>query len=581
MLRALLVACGLAGLAAAPGAAQTPPPPAPEPGVAPWLGRRLSRVEWVGRSALSTGALEAASGWKPGAAFDSAAWASLDERVAARYAREGYLAARVERVRLVPERDGLGARIEVAEGPRHRFGTLRIHGGGREGEVREALGLAPGEPWSAERLEGALAGLVERYRREGRPHTRVHVRRLWTEEDLAHCEIVVLESDTVWVDSVRVEGLVATSPGLVRRVSRGVAGAPYDPAAAEALRRRLADLGVFSRVEAPRLESGSARRAVLVYQVEERRANSATGVLGYQGKDAGPTGLLDLFLGNLGGSARQAELAWQGRGDGSSLFRLAYGEPLLPWIGARAGLRVDHELYDTTFVRTRAQLELGTPGGRPWDAACGFALERVVSGTGDSRSDRSELSLALGLGRIADGGLQAAPRGRRLAVGGAWAGRREMASDGGTQDGSLWTARLDGVWAGAAGREHHGRLELAGRLRSAAGQPVGIADQFPLGGVETLRGYREDAYRTERYLLLRSELGFGSGTTRPFLFLDQAAFARTSTDSTGERSTGYRVGYGAGLSQLTGAGRLGLVLAWGEGNEPLDAKLHLAFSTRF
>ncbi len=550
---------------------------------AAWFGRRFESVVWDGARAVSGEALSAASGWRRGATFDSLAWDLLAERVARRYAEDGYLAARVERVHLTPEGDGLAARAEIVEGPRYRVGEIRIHGGDSEEEVRAALGISSGEPWSAARLERALAGLVERYRREARPFTRAHVRRLWTEEDRAHLEIVIVESDTVWVDSVRVEGLVTTAPALVHRLARPLAGSPYAPEEAEHLRRRLADLGVFTTVSGPRLESASARRVVLVYEAEERRANAATGVLGYQGRNTSPAGMAELVLGNIAGTARQAELGWEGLGSAGSRFHAAYREPFLPLWGARAGATFDHELYDTSYVRTRGQLEIGTPGGRAWEGALGFALERVVQGGGGGvRSDRREISSRVGLGRLVEEGRHGAPSGRRIALRGAWATTRESVGAAESGRGVLWTGELAAALVARAGGSRHLRLALDGRARSAAGQALSPPDRFPLGGVETLRGYREDAFRTARYALLRSEFALAAGPTRPFLFLDQAVFAAPDgSASTGELATRYRVGYGAGLSQRTAAGRLGLVLAWGEGTEPMDAKLHLAFATRF
>jgi hypothetical protein len=292
--------------------------------------------------------------------------------------------------------------------------------------------------------------------------------------------------------------------------------------------------------------------------------------------------MAELTLGNLAGTARRADLGWQGRGDAGTNFHVAYREPVLPVLGLRADAGFEHELYDTTYVRTRGSLDLLTAGRGSWEMGAGLALERVVSGArGDQQSDRTEYSLRGAVGFFEEIGLGGVPRGVRLRLRGAYATTRDRWVDGSETAGVLWTGSAGLEHGGSAGGRRHYQLALDARARSAAGRPVGLADRFPLGGVATLRGYREDAFRTERYALVRSELGFAAGGARPFLFVDQALFAAATEPSTGERQIRYRVGYGAGLQQQTGAGRLGLILGWGEGTRPLDAKLHLAFATRF
>jgi outer membrane protein assembly factor BamA len=126
-----------------------------------------------------------------------------------------------------------------------------------------------------------------------------------------------------------------------------------------------------------------------------------------------------------------------------------------------------------------------------------------------------------------------------------------------------------------------GRLAVESRLRFGDPDPIPLYDRHPLGGAARLRGYREEAFRTSRYGLAALELGWQWGEARAFLFLDQALFRGDPADSTSAARARYRAGYGCGLALPTALGRLGVDFGWGEGDGPLDAKLHLRLDSRF
>jgi hypothetical protein len=56
------------------------------------------------------------------------------------------------------------------------------------------------------------------------------------------------------------------------------------------------------------------------------------GVLGVSGRDSRVTGLIDLDLANIAGTARRATGRWEDRGEGLSRFALSYHEPWLPLV---------------------------------------------------------------------------------------------------------------------------------------------------------------------------------------------------------------------------------------------------------
>jgi translocation and assembly module TamA len=586
----LLIVAAAAGLSltlggVSPGAADLGPD---GDGVTRFYGQTLTAVEWTGNEAVSSAVLGRASGWINGALFDESMWQELAPRVRGSYAPLGYLTCRVNDVELSPEGGGLRARIRLDEGQRYRFGSIEIDGvADEEAEVvRRDLGLEPGDTWSPDRLEEGIGRVLERQAAEGRPYTQVRVRQVTLQDGLASVAFLVVKSDTVRVDSVRVDGLGQTREQLVHRIVKPLVGQPYDPAAAADARAGLLSLGVFTHVSAAEFLLTSPGRGQLVYHVEEAASNAFEGAFGYQGEGQGALGFARLHIGNLAGTARQADLVWEGRGHGVSFFDLHYAEPFVAGLPVRGDLNFSQELQGQVYTRTDAGLSATFGMGRGGNATLGLGAGRVVVGAGPvASSSRRGVRLELNRGSGIPLGTLGALRIGSYRFG-LLAGLdllNETLRESGEKQGRLSTLGLDaGITQPTAGSRFLS-LALHCRARFSGERAIPVYDLFPVGGVQSLRGYREDAFRAAHLALLRAEYGLVFPRSRLFLFLDQAIFyrAREALDSTGRPETRYRAGYGLGTSYVSPLGELALLLGWGEGTGPLDAKLHLQLLSRF
>jgi outer membrane protein assembly factor BamA len=578
---ALAIAVGLllgAGAALAAG----------EPGLERFQGQHLVSLEWSGNTARSADELGAATGWVTGALFDDALWRNLAPRVQKSYATLGYLDCRVTDVTLEKLGGGVAARVQLDEGVRYRLGTIGIEGatGLTDEEIREELGFGGGDYWSPGMLEEGINRLLEHYADGGRPFTQVHLRSVSVRDGVASLDLLVVESDTVWVDAVVVTGLHQTREHVVGRFVDPLIGQPYDSGRAAEARAEMMTLGVFARVSQAELELSSPGHGRLVYQVEEARANAFEGAFGYQGQGQGAVGFARLHVGNLAGTARQADVIWEGRGQGVSLFDLHYREPFVLGTGVRADLNFSQELQGEAYTRTNAGLSGSFGVGRGTEATLGLETGRVVVGVGPvAQSNRWGVRLGLtrgaGVPLASLGSLRMGSTRFGLLAGLDFLG--EKLRSGGKSEGRLTTLGADGGISAPMAANRFLSLALQTRLRFGDDPTIPIYDLLPLGGVQSLRGYREDAFRAAHLALLRAEYGLLFSRSRLFLFLDQAVFYRAleSLDSTGRAETRYRAGYGLGTSYFSPLGELALLLGWGEGTRPLDAKLHLQLFSRF
>jgi len=114
---------------------------------------------------------------------------------------------------------------------------------------------------------------------------------------------------------------------------------------------------------------------------------------------------------------------------------------------------------------------------------------------------------------------------------------------------------------------------------------VPFSDQFKLGGINSLRGYREEelfgtqiAWANLEYRFLLNQ------NSRFFLFTDYGYFQRrvlTEPDKSYTKISGKRLGYGFGLRIDSKAGLLGIDYGLGEGDSFSQGKIHLGVTNRF
>ena len=408
----------------------------------------------------------------------------------------------------------------------------------------------------------------------------------------------------VRVADVRSVGNDVTRSRVIARELRQPMGAPYSERAVERWRRRLIRTGWFEAVGDPALAwlDSASGRAALVLEVAEGRPNRFEGVVGYQpaaGGDKGQvTGLVDLALGNLRGTGRRLAARWERPQPANTTLDLEYREP---WV---AGFPVDAE-------------GLLAVEQRP-----GYATERIeLSGASELRPDifasagvgreivRSDSIVLLGGPRSRGYLLRAAVdwdtrddpldpvRGTRytFAWSTSWRTNRVNDSDFVALFGEgAWpenertsTARVDFEYYLPLGDRvvfsaaWHGAQVTSNERDST----FSAAEQLRLGGVQTVRGYREDFFVGDRMAWGNHELAYRLGAgSRAFVFVDAGAVrVRRAAAESGKRvrETAWPVGYGVGLRARTLAGVLGVDFGWARG-EPFDTgKVHVRLQTAF
>lgn len=491
----------------------------------------------------------------------------LDARAAARWPGEGTL------------------ELEVREGARYRIAPLVIRAAGSEDSARIAstFDLAQGS-WASPRAvreatERSVATLVA----GGHAYAEVGVAKWQPDAGAVEVAIEGIPGPRVDIVDARVEGLHVTRESVTRRIVGPLEGRPYDPAEAEAARDRLAELGLFRSVRFEGLEAaGDWSRGRLQYRVEEQPYTRFEGVVGVQGEGQ-VVGLVRLDLANLLGTGRATALRWDARGEDRTELGARFTEPLLFGLPLKAEVAMDHEIRDTTFVRTRGGARLGwsLPGSERIEG--GVEVERVIENV-PATAEASVRSATFAFERRAvddrldprrgvDFRIQAAQSFTTEKAAGLVTERRASAAEARVG----WYRRLRRVDGLAV------ETRAAGRFSSE--ETLELYERYPLGGSTTLRGYDEEEFRVDRFVLVRSEWRrtIGAGGQRVFLFWDHAWMSTRRAEEAGGAVTDrlQKDGVGMGLRIATRGGSAGIEYGLEPGRPPLEGKIHLRLISSF
>ena len=521
------------------------------------------------------------------APFDSVCLKAACDSIARYYWSLGYIDVRVV---CAEGDDGNPAGVDIVEGGLSPVYTLKIEGASERGrQIVEPVFLALiGEPLSPGGVESAIEMALNAYDRAGFPATRIMPEVYAAGEGKLGVVMRVEEGPRARIGSVEFQGEIRTRPDVLRRESGLRAGEPYDGSKVAEARNKLLGLGVFEQVSEAQLSMNPADSSLLVvFEAREARTSFVEGALAYAPSAVGNElyGRLSVDLKNIAGTLRKAGIYWMRRGGARSAWSLYYREPRIFALPLGIQGSVDADIDEDAYERRKFSLRLVQQGGRGLEARAGWFLATVREGpliddgaSLDPQSSYKENGFDLGL---------------------AYDGTDRIGnpSRGATADLGLEVSALKcedclepdrTIWSGLAGGSHLFGLRgnavgfLAVRFRgvTAVNGVVPPSHLIRVGGMNSLRGYPEEWFITEKVLTATAELRYLAGRhSRLYLFVDVGTLEDEAHDfgDAGSLLAGY--GFGLTTGSLIGVFRIEAASARGE---PLsEAKLHLGLIQRF
>lgn len=464
------------------------------------------------------------------------------------------------------------------------------------GRLLEEVDLKSNSSYRLDLLEEGIDRILTLYEENGFPYCQIspsHFRIL--EKGEISFSFLVEEGPQVKIREVQLEGLKVTKEKIIlRELGTGIFGL-FSQSRLNAGLKRVERLSYIKEIERSQLLAGeSPEDGVLRITLAEKRNNTLSGVLGYapsRGNGRGSLhGNLELVFDNIFGTGRMVRWKWSRKDSYSNQLCFRYREPWVLGLPPTLELSLDQLDFDSTYLQLSfsAKLLFNSTDRISWGVEGGW--EKVVPGSAgetylpDSRKYR--------LGAVFSFDLLDCPDNPRKGIFYqteiSCALKRNYPTSSfipEDQRGALGRISLDLNHHLPTSRKQTIFVGLHFKGLSTDEEQVPVSDQFRLGGINSLRGYREAEFFGTQVIWTNLEYRFLlNRNSRFFLFCDYGYFQQevlSGTDKALEKTTGGKWGYGFGLRIDSKAGLLGIDFGWGEGDSFSQGKIHLGVVNSF
>ncbi|MBN2538264.1 BamA/TamA family outer membrane protein [candidate division WOR-3 bacterium] len=413
-------------------------------------------------------------------------------------------------------------------------------------------------------LEQATRAAWDAAAAEGYPLCRVSLARVDFERDRAFPVLAVDEGERVTVTRLEFEGAKTVSSVVLARSAGFSAGLVYSPRRVRSWRRNLDASGLVEVLDEELFRDGDEYGLRLA--VQTRRAGRASGGASWSAASGQLSGRVELDLRNLLNTGRRLAARWQAY-RGLAEYELSYTEPWpfgLP-LELTGGARL--RVVDTS--KSRAGLDLAArlvPGP---DVRLSFAVgyEQLAALDTTLGSRTTWAGTGVELDRRDRSGL--ATEGVALALA-TRVGERRRAG----RSHVIGRVETDAEVAGPGWRNL--TLDNRAHYRLVYSTDTLADDELvAVGGARTLRGYREEQFRA-------LQAGWWSVELRHDFARDAAWYPFFDLGVLQARTGWFvRPGYGAGTRLGTRLGVFRLDYGLGQGDGPLEGRLHFGFEGGF
>lgn len=458
---------------------------------------------------------------------------------------------------------GLKVRYFIDSIIRARFGGWLFNGGDARIQEKVARSLPSKKKiLSSKVINRAEERVATVYREAGFPWARAVVTGI---DETAGFLYPVIQIDTgpkVIIKFITFDSKLRISAPLLIHYTGFKKDAVYSSRVVERWRRGLERSG-WVKVDSADMVMRADGSYGTRYWISASRSGEFFGIAGYLSEERRLTGWVRLRLFNLMGSGRKIEGEWQSIG-GFSHYRLIYSQPWVFHLPIELSGAVEQNVFDTSYSFTTLSITGGfTVGDAGFIASTG--LDRTL-GRDNSRTRW------LGSGVTFDSRDHSGNPRRGLWVGVySRAGQR----DNGTKSSVITKIEIDLEPVIPLVGNYVLVNHFATRVAFAQYE-MSAPELYRMGGILSVRGYRDGAFLTARAGWWNCELRYNFSTgSRVQIFFDSGAFQNQSSE--------YQTiaGYGAGGRWETKVGILGIDYGMAWGRSFGESKIHLSFEAGF
>ncbi|MFC2135566.1 outer membrane protein assembly factor [Bacteroidota bacterium] len=565
----------------------------------------IDNIEIKGNSNFSAGQYSDWAGIGIGTKTFPGLTDTLLNRIQRNLADEGYFNSAINNFQLIFSEDSQTVRISFEVSEREPVLLNKIIPQNVEPEDSvlfiSAFEWRLGEPLIKSEIEKTISGIIDVYENNGFPFSVVAIESIFFHFDstgnrqLADIFLLLNKKEKSKIDIVEIIGNTSTNDAVIIRQIGLTKGAEYSQVKIDNIPKQLNRLKFFEPVQPPVYYFNSKNEGVLQITVKDKSTNNFDGILGFvpgtkENEKGYFTGYINISLRNLFGTGRAAAIRWQQETRHSQEFELRYFEPWIFEYPFNVSMELFQRKQDTIYVQRKlegsiefiatdditASLILSTEATIPTESSTSrfTVFNSTTLSTGlnlkiDTRDDYyapTEGILFLNTYKYSTKNIS---------------GPAEYIFPTTETSYNMQRLELDLSFFYEFARGQIAALSVHGR--EMRGSLFEISDLYLLGGAYTLRGYREKQFIGNR--LFWSNLEYRYLLTRrtyAFLFWDSGYFLRNEDTNRGiEETSGFKIGYGAGINLETGLGILSVSYALGEGDSFSEGKIHFGILNEF
>ena len=432
----------------------------------------------------------------------------------------------------------------------------------------------------------------------GYPFAAIRLSSITLEENVLEASLALDKGPFIAFDTLEQDEEQLLRPKFLS-VHTGIRpGEPYSQQKLEQVADRLRQLPYIQLQDVPHV-SFQNKQATLHVELERQQANRIDGIIGLvpDVEQAGRyllTGQFDLLLQNPFRTGKKIELHWQRLNRASQNLEVAYFHPYV--LRSPVSVTLGFELLKEaeTFVNRQLRMEAQLQQG-PYSTISLLLQQKDARLLGEAVSkDYASFQLqqyGLGYSRRRFDNWQLPHKGYEFSVE-ATAGQKKIRSlPPGVQDdsSSIQAGHVNMQYRAGGHFAYYQPLGqqwvLAHRLEAGliADEQLFRNDLYRLGGLHSLRGFREKSFFASDYVLSRLELRWLAGASTYFFgFYDQAWMQYSSGNL---HLKDWPLGLGAGLNLGTNAGTFNFIYGLGSMREqPLGfaySQVHFGYINRF
>lgn len=476
--------------------------------------------------------------------------------------------------------------ITIEEGEQVEIGAIEIQGNSvfPADAILGYFDTRVGTFLQKQLLEQDFDHLLTRYERIGYPFASVRIENVETyqTETAKKLKVVVTinEGEKVQINEIRVRGNKETKESVIMRETGIRLGEVYNQERVEKISRRLRRMNIFSNVDEPEVFVGEQGGGLMI-TVVEGNTNLFDGVVGYApgtatGESGYFTGLVNVSMRNLFGTARKLFVRWQKDERNSQEMGLKYVEPWLFNVPLDLTSDFQQRQQDTLYVRRLFSGKLDVRLTESFSVGGIITTENVIpSSTSLLVSSRT---LTTGVELLYDSRDDiVSPRDGILYRNDYHVGKKTY----GNTTTTVQKIHLDTEWYSEIFNRQVAAVGIHGRQLTSGN--IEVSDLYRFGGATTMRGYREYQFLGSKIAWTNAEYRFLLAR-RSYLygFFDTGYFFLPGDDVQGSASLEqFKYGYGVGVRVETGVGNIGVSIALGEGDSFNQAKVHFGLINEF